>query len=146
MEKLTISRVGQEKEVQTQYGLKKKVGVQFKEYGDIWHDVWKTGLKVGEVLEGTRDSRDYNGKTYWNFKLPKKEERQAMDFSKVDQVLNKLTSMNLLMLVIAEKVGVNPHLPATDQLKDNGLTSDGTKVPDFSEVDNQSGAENLDDF
>lgn len=75
MEKLTISRVGQVKDIQTKFGMKKKTGVQFKEYGEVWHDIWSGDLKVGQVVEGTRDSREYQGKTYWDFKFPKKDDK-----------------------------------------------------------------------
>lgn len=106
MEKLTISRVGQTKDIQTKFGLKPKTGVQFKEYGDIWHDIWTSGLKEGQVLEGTRASRDYQGKTYWDFKLPKKDEVMAgavkEQGDKLEQILNKLTGMNLILQSIRE--------------------------------------------
>lgn len=99
MEKLTISKVGTEKEVQTKFGLKKKMGVQFNEYPDVWHDVWISGLRVGDVLEGTRSSREWEGKTYWDFKLPKKDD---VTNTKLEQILNKLTGMSLTLEFIKE--------------------------------------------
>lgn len=99
METLTISVVGKEKEVQTKFGLKKKQGVQFKEYGAIWHDIFASGLKVGQTLTGERVSRDYEGKTYWNFKLPKKDD---ITNGTLEQILMKLTQMNLLLQSIRE--------------------------------------------
>lgn len=72
MEKLTIEKAGLEKEVKTKNGLVKKQGVQFKEHPGVWHDIWASGLKVGDVLEGERVSREWEGKIYWNFNLPKK--------------------------------------------------------------------------
>lgn len=101
MEKVTISRVGSEKEVQTKFGLKKKQGVQFNEYGDIWHDVWASGLKVGQELQGTRASREWEGKTYWNFNLPKKSDETN---DKLERILNKLTTLTLEVSIIAEAV------------------------------------------
>ena len=76
MQKYTITRIGTEKEVNTKFGLKHKTGVLFKETGDVWHDLWKkkSELTVGQVVEGTRDSREYEGKIYWDFKFPKKDE------------------------------------------------------------------------
>lgn len=99
MEKVTIKRVGEEKEVQTKFGLKKKQGVQFVEYGDIWHDVWASGLKVGETLEGTRKSREWQGKTYWNFDLPKKEDKNN---ERMEKILNKLTFIDLRLASLVE--------------------------------------------
>jgi len=76
MQKYTITRIGTSKDVNTKFGPKQKTGVLFKETGDVWHDIWKAAnqLSVGQVLEGTRESREYNGKIYWDFKLPKKDE------------------------------------------------------------------------
>lgn len=64
MERLKVTRAGEVKEVNTKFGLKKKQGVQFKEYPNVWHDVWASGIKEGDVLEGTRTSREWEGKTY----------------------------------------------------------------------------------
>ena len=98
-ETLTISRVGTEKEVQTKFGLKKKQGVQFKEYGDLWHDIWASGLKVGQTLTGTRESREWEGKTYWKFKLPKKEDIVG---GKLEEILIKLGQFGLVLNQIKE--------------------------------------------
>lgn len=102
METLTIARVGTEKEIQTKFGLRKKMGVQFKEYGDIWHDVWTSGLKVGQTLQGTRASREWEGKTYWDFKLPKREDATNSVNEKLETILNKLTQINLALELIQD--------------------------------------------
>jgi hypothetical protein len=99
MEKLTITRVGPEKDVETKYGTKKKQGVWFKEYGEVWHDVWGGGLKEGQILEGTRKSRDYQGKTYWNFELPKKENPNQ---KVLEDIQNKLTFHGIYLKEIVE--------------------------------------------
>ncbi len=113
MEKVTIQKVGQEKEVQTKFGPKKKTGVIFKEYPDVWHDTWLSGLKEGQVLEGTRESRDYQGKTYWNFNLPKKGE--ASD-KKLDEALHYLLKINMGINELLEEKRKNdkPKISGTD--------------------------------
>lgn len=110
MEKVTISRVGQEKEIQTKFGAKKKTGVQFKEYGEVWHDIWMGGLKEGQELEGTRESREYQGKTYWDFKLPKKEDIQNAQNAKLEHILTKVAHNTFLLEQILEAVKGKPKL------------------------------------
>lgn len=90
--KLTIEKVGQEKTVQTKFGPKQKRGVIFKEFPNIWHDVWASGLKEGQELEGERVSRDWEGKQYWNFQLPKKENVLG---HKLEEILNGQTTIKL---------------------------------------------------
>lgn len=101
MEKLTITKVGTEKQVTTKFGPKTKMGVQFKEYGELWHDVWTGGLKVGDILEGTRASREWEGKTYWDFKLPKKDDKVVEMLS---QLLTKVGSINAKIDYLQEKL------------------------------------------
>lgn len=101
MEKVTIVKLSAEKEIQTKFGLRKKTGVQFKEYGEIWHDVWSGGLKEGQVIEGTRKSREYEGKTYWSFELPKKDDKVVEMLS---QLLTKVGSINAKIDFLADKL------------------------------------------
>ena len=100
MDKLTISRLGQEKIIETKFGPKKKTGVQFKEYGDIWHDIWAGDLKEGQVVEGTRASREYQGKIYWNFNFPKKD---AVSNQTLESILKQVTTTNLMVREIYNK-------------------------------------------
>lgn len=103
MEKVTITRVGQVKMMNTKFGEKPKTGVQFKEYGDLWHDIWRGDLKVGQELEGTRSSREYQGKTYWDFKLPNKDEAARSELSKVQFSMGAIKSR---LALIEEKLGI----------------------------------------
>lgn len=102
METVKISRVGQAKEIQTKFGLKKKTGVQFEQYPDVWHDVWADGLSVGQELTGDRSSREYNGNTYWDFKLPKKTGGASIE--DITYIKNKLLSIDLQLSMIAEHI------------------------------------------
>ena len=120
MEKLTISNVTADREVQTKYGLKKKQGVQFQEYGTLWHDLWGGGHKKGEILEGTRESREYEGKTYWTFKLPNKESAVIV---KLEEILIKLGKMGLDIQQIKEatKPKEQGRVPTEVEYPDNDL-------------------------
>ena len=100
MEKLTISRVGQEKVVETKFGPKKKTGVIFTEHPDIWHDIWLGDLKVGQVLEGTREPREYQGKTYWNFNLPRKDDKVMKE---IEGLRTAQTMLNLRVAELEKK-------------------------------------------
>lgn len=110
MEKLEIIRVGQTKQVQTKFGLKDKTGVIFKQYPDIWHDIWSKDLKVGQIVEGTRDSREWEGKTYWSFNFPKKEKGGVSqhDFDTLKQEVQDLKKkMDDLVIQCTGKVLTN---------------------------------------
>ena len=107
MEKLTISRVGQTKDVQTKFGMKKKTGVQFKEYPEIWHDIWSGDLKEGQIVEGTRESRDYQGKTYWNFNFPKKN--PGVNNETLERILATVTKINLRVENIYAEMARQPR-------------------------------------
>lgn len=113
MQKYTITRVGSEKEINTKFGPKKKTGVMFKETGDIWHDIWKAAnqLSVGQVLEGTRDSREYNGKIYWDFKLPKKDEVAVI----------KTDALEKRVKVLEDEVFKGKAVPSTESSDPDGL-------------------------
>ena len=111
MEKLTIARLGQTKDVNTKFGMKKKTGVIFKEYDGIWHDVWLGDLKEGQVLEGTRESREWEGKTYWNFNLPRKDDKVMKE---IETLRSGLTMINLRVVELEKKV-FPPTIAGTDK-------------------------------
>lgn len=92
MEKLTISRIGQEKVVNYtnkktgQPDSFKKIGIQTNEYGDRWFDVTyrnEVPVKVGQSYDFEISSREYNGKTYYEAKLPR--EGRAAGLSENDK-------------------------------------------------------------
>lgn len=88
--KFTITKTSTPKDIQTRFGLKKKTGVLVAEFPDIWHDVWADGLKVGQVIEGERTSRDWEGKTYWSIQLPKKGEQAVQAVKSVEEKVEQL--------------------------------------------------------
>lgn len=87
MAKITITRIGQEKTINYLNKKKKthehpdgtpdsfkKIGVQTNEYGDRWIDITFRGevpVKVGQSYEAELSEREYNGKTYYDAKLPR---------------------------------------------------------------------------
>lgn len=111
MEKLTIVRLGQVKDVQTKFGPKKKTGAQFKEYPDVWHDIWSGDLKEGQVVEGTREPREYQGKTYWGFSFPRKDDKAMRE---IETLRTAVTMMNLRMVELEKKV-FPPTIAGTDR-------------------------------
>lgn len=105
MEKLTIARLGQTKDVNTKFGMKKKTGVIFQEYDGIWHDIWSGDLKEGQVVEGTRESREYQGKTYWSFNFPKKSAQASPEISeKLERLLVGQTQIKLSLRQIYDEM------------------------------------------
>lgn len=130
MEKLTISRLGQTKDVQTKFGMKKKTSVQFKEYGDIWHDVWSGDLKEGQVVEGTRESRDYQGKTYWNFNFPKKSGGVSPEVNdKLERILAGITKANLKLDQIYLEMAKQPRTAESIKRDYAPLLDNETDIP-----------------
>ncbi len=112
----TIERVGETKQIQTKFGLKDKTGVIFKEFPNVWHDIWAKDLKVGQEVEGERTSREYNGKIYWTFNFPKKSE---VAVNAVKDVSHRLQGIEITLGRILSYLELN--LPRR--------TSDGKLMP-----------------
>ena len=109
MEKLTINRIGEEKVINyinKKTGLPdsfKKAGIQTNEYGDRWFDVTFRGdvpVRVGQTYEFEVASREYNGKTYYDARLPNKTQQTD---TRMTELENKITSLTLVVnrLVLA---------------------------------------------
>ena len=127
--KLNITWVGQQKTIDTKYGPKQKSSLRATQYGEKYLDYWvgNTNIKVGDEIEVEAvNPREYNGKTYYDVVFPKVQKMGGVDKTeilalshKIDQVQSQLRS-------------VIDHLSGKNRLD---LTSAGTKIPDFSEVD-----------
>lgn len=137
MEKITISRIGIEKTIN--YVNKKtgkpdsfkKIGVQTNEYGDRWYDITFRGevpVKVGQSYEVETSEREYDGKTYYDAKLPQERRSQAggMTEEQYRSIMRQMQAINANVLRVLSFVD-----------PDAKLTSLGTKVPDFSEVNEE---------
>jgi len=126
--KLTITWIGQPKTIETKYGPKQKNSLRATEYGENYLGYWmgsNTQWRVGDVVDVEAVTpRDYNGKTYHDIFMSKLQKTtpniETMALShKIDQLSSQLRS-------------IIDHLSGKNRFD---LTSAGTKVPDFSEVD-----------
>lgn len=123
MTKVKIKTISRKERTSTRTGKPFiSLGIKTEEHGDKWlsgfgskdNEYWKEGDEVEIIIEQKGE--------YLNFTTPKKEDKMNEG---VEKILNKLTSMNLDIQEIKAEVLKNKPK----------LTSDGTKVPDFSEVD-----------
>ena len=133
MEKLLITRLGQEKTIN--FVSKKtnkpdsfqKIGFQSDKYSDRWFDFnfrGSHGLVIGQEYDFDLISREYNGKTYWDAKLSKKGDG---DFKA------ELIALEGKFRVELEPIRIDlqriiKHLSGEDRLDQ---TSDGGPFPDF---------------
>jgi len=80
------------KNVSTKFGNKDKVSVHD---GERWYDLGFANsetnkIKEGSEIEGTVTTREYNGKTYYEFHLPKKEDIINAKLDKILEGINKI--------------------------------------------------------
>lgn len=81
-----------------------RMSIKTEQHGDKWisgfqnkdNSSWKEGDEVEVVIKQSGE--------YLNFKTPKKPD---VNNEKLEKILNKLTSINLQLAIIAEKVGIN---------------------------------------
>ena len=61
--------------ISTKYGEKKKYSIKGSD--GQWYDSWSdlSQINQGDTVSGLITTREYNGKTYYNFKLPNAEDR-----------------------------------------------------------------------
>lgn len=84
--KLKIDKI-MEKEVETKYGLKKKISyICGGQYYSAWANTWNVGWNVGDEIDVEVESREYNGKTYYDIKPPMKPEQKVQQ-DKLDKIL-----------------------------------------------------------
>lgn len=126
--KLTITWLGQPKDIQTKYGPKQKNSLKAAEYGDKYLDFWvgtsTQNWKVGDSVEVEAvTDREYNGKTYYDVKMPKVDNRPDPAIAHiVSDIANKVGLMAL------QVDAIHKHLSGQKKL---GMTSAGTPMPTF---------------
>lgn len=135
MEKLTVNKVLKTQEVQGKFGPQVRSAFTTNEYGErIFSTFAKYAVKEGQVLEGTIEQQERDGKTFHNFKFAPKG-----GLSDGDRALIATANRNAAeaLAKYAELRGV-----VTDMLRNLTLagvykeyTSDGKEVPDFGEVE-----------
>ena len=116
MNKLTW--IGQKKDVNTKNGLKQQFSIKVEgndNYLSGFCNAVTDSWKVGDNVEIVISSREYNGKTYYNFNLPKKGE---ISNDKLEHILTKLSRLQFSVDKIIE------HLTPKSR-----LTSVGTPIP-----------------
>jgi hypothetical protein len=123
--KYTIKWLGDKKKIQTKYGEKEKFSFMTLETGDKFISVWVNNTtdnwKEGQEVEFTIKEREYNGKTYYDADLPKPQ-----NSGQIADLIRMVGAMDTRLGAIYSML--------QNRLPDN-KTSAGTKVPDFSEVD-----------
>lgn len=132
MEKLTITKVSSSdkskdgKPLINKFGKPFfKVGIQTNEYGSTWlnglmpfsPDRWEGTTQELEVYD-----EEYQGKTYKKFKLPPRD-KGGMSDAQYQTILAEIRAVNANVLILL------------GEIRDKGKTSEGDKVPDFSEAE-----------
>ena len=88
-----------------------RMSIQTQEFGAVWlsgfkgkeSGAWKEGDKVDILL---KKSPNPKGGEYLNFDVPKLEDKVN---GEIEKIHNLLTGMNIILMQIAEKVGVNVY-------------------------------------
>ena len=107
------------------------ISIKAKEYADKYlsgfGNAQNKDWKVGDTVQVEAvTSKESNGKTYLNFEMPKKANGTSggMTLSQAEELLIRVAKIQYIVERIMDYVR-----------PDDGKTSAGTKVPDFSEVD-----------
>lgn len=113
--KLNIEKVFR-KEVGTKYGKKWKVSYKM---GDTWYNAWEgawnSRFNEGDTIDleeigASVESREYNGKTYYDIKGPKNDYRAPSNSSEVLTELKDIKSMVIEILKATQR----DHEPGED--------------------------------
>jgi hypothetical protein len=115
--KLNLTWVGQPKDVQTKFGTKQKFSVKATQYGDNYLDVWSSPVtrnwKTGDEVEVLSvDTREYQGKTYYDVKMPKANSLSPETQQMLEKILTNVTKINLKLDYMAEKLNLVKKEPA----------------------------------
>jgi len=92
---MTIKSISR-KQIETKFGPKEKLGIQFVERPGVWVDswvgAWNQNWKIGDQIEVKKDqwkSREYQGKTYWTLSAPP-EARGFINLQPITEALERL--------------------------------------------------------
>ncbi len=121
MQKLTITFIGQPKDVTTKFGPKQKNSIKTIEHGDKYLSYWvspaTSGWAVGQTVEVDQvTSREWQGKTYWDIVMPKKDAPNAKQHEEVMKYLVPLSILvKELVMWKRDQTGENKNkVPGTD--------------------------------
>lgn len=125
--KLKITWLGQPKEIQTKFGLKKKNSITAQgQYADNYLSYWLSpqtqNWKVGDEVEVSNvTTREHQGKTYYDIVMPKKDDAAKVEIMALSHKLD---------LISGQLRSVIDHLSGKNLLN---VTSAGTPVPTFDQ-------------
>lgn len=106
MTQLTITWIGQKKDITTKYGVRQKNSLKAKEHNDNYLDFWCSpttdAWKIGDVVEVLEvKPREYNGKTYHDIFLPK---ANGGDNTEIAKKLEEVANQNAKILIQNERI------------------------------------------
>jgi len=118
--KIKVERLGKISDINTKFGPKQKVSF-FSEgkWLSTWMDKRVQNLQVGQELEGEIKSRDYNGKTYYDFELPKASKESPL-------LVEINTKLDLIIKMLARN---DVDAPPPEESGFDGHTNTGGDVP-----------------
>lgn len=138
MQKYKITWIGEKKDITTKFGVKQKFSIKVdgnENFLGVWASQATNDWKKGDEIEGTiSQSAGRDGKIFYNFELPKKNDI-ALEIVKRLEITVDVLKRRIERLEI-EKANKPEY----------NTTSAGTKVPDFSEVDSPEPEVNVDDI
>lgn len=91
--------------VQTKFGEKTKYSL--KDSKEVWYDCWEncSDLKQGDTVTGFVSEREYNGKTYYDFKRPRGlEEYLLKEVQKLSKRVSALESGKAEEEILVEEI------------------------------------------
>ena len=126
MEKLKIVRISRVNKTSKAGKPYVSLGLQVDKYGTQWLNGFgnasNNAWKEGDEIEVKVEKKEYNGKEYLNFETPKRE----------DLLQTEMTKVRSQIFEIVQEIKKIKDCPTVK--KELGYTSDGTPVPDFSQI------------
>lgn len=127
MEKITLNWIGEKSQVQTKNGMVDKMSVKAKEYEDkylgvfcnAYTDSWQVGqvVEILKVEKVEKTGQDGSIKTYYNIKLPGKEDKTS---KQIEEILNDISYLKIEQTQI--KKAIKELLPPEkDDYPENNL-------------------------
>ena len=125
MEKLTISWLGQKKDINTKFGLKQKQSLKATQRNDTYLDFWCSPLtdawRIGDTIEVEVKSREYNGKTYYDIVLPKANMGNLAEvYKRFEKLEGQMVKFGLAMAQVEaklfpQKTPAGAHYPTPEE-------------------------------
>jgi hypothetical protein len=137
MEKLTVSNVVKTQEVQSKFGPQVRSAFKTNEYGErILSAFSKYAIKEGQVIEGTVEEQERDGRTFHNFKFAPRNAAPAGIPKEDLAIINR--KLDTLITKVDQLLGVKKGFDAADLVaapRTNEKLSDGSSQPNFDPED-----------